>query len=91
MVRVRQLDREPAPDEGFEALVDRRKREGRKLLSNGQKHLVGGWMRVRCGEKAEHGSPLLGVALTVGLERGAEVVERGARCRADHHEDVGAG
>lgn len=72
MVRVRQLDREPAPDEGLEALVDRRKRDGRKLSPNGKEYLVSGRVRVRGDEEAEDRRPLIRVPLTVHFERSAE-------------------
>jgi len=72
MIRVGQLDRESAPDEGFEALVDGRERDGGELSPNGEKYLISGRMSVRVDEESEHGRSLLGVPLTVHFKRSAE-------------------
>ena len=72
MVRVGQLDREPAADEGFKALVDGRQGDGGKLPTDGPVYLFRGGVGVGAREEVEHGCALLGEPLAGRFQRGAK-------------------
>ena len=67
-IAVRELDRQPAADEGFEALVHGRQRDSDEVLTHREIHLVRGGMYVRFGQIPVHGSSLLREAVTSALE-----------------------
>jgi hypothetical protein len=67
-VGVGELDRELAPDQGLEALVDGGEGDARKLVTHVQEDLVGSRMAIRRREEAVHCGALLREALPAGLQ-----------------------
>ena len=71
-VPIGQLDCEAAPDQGFQALVDRGQGDSREELPYAEKDLVRRRVRLGARQILENGGTLLGEPLSFGLEGVAE-------------------
>ncbi len=67
-VTVGQLDRQPAADERFEALVHGGQRDSGQVLSHCEEDLISGGMDVGTSNEPVDGGALLGEPQTTGLE-----------------------
>jgi hypothetical protein len=79
-VSVIEFDREFAPDEGLEGLVDGCERDVGDLGAHCGEDVVSGRMGGRRAEVPVDGGPLFGVSLARGAENVAQTVFGGRRC-----------
>ena len=71
-VAVGQLDGQPAPNEGFEALVHGCEGDAGEISAHGQEDFVGRGVSLGRSQKAEHCGALLRVPLAALFQGGAE-------------------